>query len=466
MKTNSDHAIVIGGSMGGLLAARVLADHFKRVTILERDDLSESIKPRKGVPQGHHPHGLLSAGYQILQKLFPNIQTELLAAGAVLLDVINDGCWFQNGAFLASSTSDLHGFSLSRPSLEAVVRNRVLALQNVHVLTDISVSNLMTRADKRVTGVQYERTATVHQLEADLVIDASGRGSRSPKWLEQMGFAAPEVSEVRVDMAYSTRRYQRSATDLDGKSLLIIAPKAPEQKRGGVMLVQEGDQWAVTLIGMLGDHPPTDEAGFLEFARSLPTPEIYNVIKNAKPTSEIIPFKYLSSLRRHYEKLQSFPEGYLVLGDAMCSFNPIFGQGMSVASLEAQALLESLNEGPGGLRQRFFKRATKAVDTAWMLAAGADFAFSETIGKRGPEVKFINAYIARLLTAATRDPVLTVAFQNVANMIKPPSSLFAPNIVWRVLRPARRTIKPNPISRAVLTKYAKLEPLAQLEIPI
>ncbi len=427
------HAIVIGASMSGLLAARVLSERFERVTLLERDVFSENTLPRKGVPQGQHPHGLLSAGYRVLLRLFPDLQSELVKAGALLLDVTKDGAWFQNGAFLAAATSDLHGVAISRPNLEAVVRNRVLSLKNVVALTDVAVKGLLIKANQ-VIGVQYEVDSIKQQFKADLVVDASGRGSQSPVWLERMGFVAPQVSEVKVNMAYSTRTFRRSSSDLNGKALMVIAPKAPNQKRGAVILAQENDQWAVTLIGMHGDHPPTDQAGFLEFTRSLPTPELYNLLKNAEPLSEIVPYKFPASLRRHYEKLKSFPEGFLVLGDAMCSFNPIFGQGMSVASLEAQALSTALNLGIKGIGKRFFKQAAGVVDTAWMLAAGADFAFAETIGKRGPEVNLINAYIAKLLTVAAHDPILTVAFHSVGNMVKPPSSLFVPSIVWRVWR--------------------------------
>ena len=430
--------------MGGLLAARVLSERFERVTILERDVFPTEIATRKGVPQGQHPHGLLSAGYRTLLNLFPDLEAELLKAGGLKVDVTNDGYWFQNGDFLASSPSDLHGVSLSRPNLESIIRQRVLSLANVVVQTDVAVTNLLSQ-DNQVIGVQYEVNHIEQQLKADLVMDASGRGSQSPKWLEQMGFTAPKISQIKVNMAYSTRTFRRSSSDLNGKALMVIAPKAPRQKRGAVILAQENDQWAVTLIGMHGDHPPTDQAGFLEFTRSLPTPELYDLLKDAEPLSDIVPFKFPASLRRHYEKLRSFPEGFLVLGDAMCSFNPIFGQGMSVSSLEVQALSTALNLGLEGIARRFFNQAAAVIETAWMLAAGADFAFTETIGKRGPEVNLIHAYIAKLLTAARYDPVLTVAFHTVGNMVKPPSSLFAPIIIWRVLRSSsqQKTRKAN-----------------------
>lgn len=434
----SKHAIVIGASMSGLLAARVLSDHFERVTILERDVFPTETLARKGVPQGQHAHLLLGGGYRALLDLFPDLESELREAGGILIDLLDKGYLFLNGAFLAPAASNVTSALISRPNLEAIIRNRVLGLDNVVVQTKVAVTGLLTQGNNQVIGVQYDSAQNQQQLAADLVVDASGRGSRSPTWLETMGFAAPELNEVKVNVGYSTCIFERSDSELNGKLFMVIAPKAPDQKRGAVIIAQEGNRWVVGLIGMFGDHPPTDQAGFLEFARSLPTPEIYDIIKHATPLSEIVPYKYPSSLRRHYEKLKSFPQGFLVLGDAMCSFNPIFGQGMTVASLEAKALEASLCNGLDGLRQRFFKRAAAVIDTAWKLAAGPDFAFAETIGKRGPEVKLINAYVAKFLTAASHDSKLTKKFFNVNNLLESPSSLFAPSIVWRVWRGSRR----------------------------
>lgn len=438
------HAIVIGASIGGLLAARVLADRFERVTILERDAFPQTPQPRRGVPQGQHPHGLLSAGYRVLQRFFPDIDADLRAAGALFLDVTNDGGWFQNGGYLTPAPSDLRGVSLSRPALEAVVRACVLRLGNVSAETGVSVLSPVMDGARRVTGVTLNRGSGDERLSADLVVDASGRGSRSSAWLERNGFAPPTVSEIGVNMAYATRHYRRAEDDLGGRTLLIVAPHAPLQARGAVALAQEGESWAVTLIGMHGDHPPTDETGFLEFAQGLPTGDVFDLIAHAEPISEIVPYKYPASLRRHYEKLRAFPTGYLVLGDALCSFNPIFGQGMTVACLEAVALEACLSRGTQRLWQRFFKCAARVIDTAWMLAATADFAFSQTVGRRGPEVRPLNAYIGRLLCAAWRDPVLTVAFHRVANLTQPPVSLFAPQIVWRMMRNANNA---NPALR-------------------
>jgi 2-polyprenyl-6-methoxyphenol hydroxylase-like FAD-dependent oxidoreductase len=439
-----NHAIVIGASMGGLLAARALANFFEKVTVLERDTFTN--EARKGVPQGRHAHGLLATGWQVMTEFFPGFEQELIEEGAVITDSTRDGLWFQNGGYLIQAESKLRAALISRPRLESKVRVRVLSLANVIAKDNTDVLELLTTNDKtRVTGVRLQNRATLQEesLYADLVVDATGRGSRSPAWLEQLGYSKPECSEIKINMRYASRTYRRTENDLNGNTHLIVAPNAPYQKRGGVLLAQEDNKWIVTLIGMVGENVPTDEEGYLEFARSLPTPDLYNVLSKAKPLTDITPYAFPASLRRHYEKLSRFPEGYLVFGDALCSFNPIYGQGMTTAALEAKTLQQCLEKGLAGLSKYFFKQAAKVIDTPWTLAAGADFGFSETEGKRPPQTAFINRYIGKLLSAAWHDPVLTVAFHCVSNLAASPASLFAPNIVLRVLRGSRNAPTPR-----------------------
>jgi 2-polyprenyl-6-methoxyphenol hydroxylase-like FAD-dependent oxidoreductase len=438
------HAVVVGASMGGLLAARVLADFFENVTVLERDTFSS--QARKGVPQGRHAHGLLATGWQIMTEFFPGFEQELIEAGAEIGDSTGDGFWFQNGGYLVQTESNLRAALMSRPRLESRVRARVLALANVTAKDNTDVLELITNNDKtRVTGVRLQNRTTSQEetLYADLVVDVTGRGSRSPTWLEQLGYDKPECSEIKINMRYASRTYRRNENDLNGNTHLIVAPNAPYQKRGGVLLAREDNQWIVTLLGMVGENVPSDEKGFLEFARSLPTPDLYNLLSNAEPLSDITPYSFPASLRRHYEKLSRFPEGYLVFGDALCSFNPIYGQGMTTAALEAKTLHACLEKGSGGLAKRFFKQAAKVIDTPWTLAAGADFGFPETEGKRPPQTAFINRYIGKLLTAAWHDPVLAVAFHRVSNLAASPASLFAPTIALRVLRGSRSVPTPR-----------------------
>jgi 2-polyprenyl-6-methoxyphenol hydroxylase-like FAD-dependent oxidoreductase len=428
------HAIVIGGSMGGLLTARALADHFERVTVLERDAFPEGPQPRKGVPQGRHSHALLAAGFRIIEGYFPGIKDDLVRDGALYGDIIDDSTWYQFGGYKARFQSGLFGLLMSRPLLEWHVGRRVRGLGNVSVLDRCGVQGLRAH-DGRVNAVLLERNGIQETMQADLIVDASGRGSRAPTWLEALGYARPEESQVKVNVGYVTRQYRRAPGRPRTTATLCI-PQAPHQKRFGVALAIEDDRWTVSVGGWLGDHAPTDEAGLLEFARNLPMPEIYEIIRDAEPLTEIEPYKYHSSQRRHFERLRRFPEGFLVTGDAMASFNPTYGQGMTVAALEAQALAACLTERGTleGLWRRFFKRASIVVDIPWTIAVGEDLRFPEVEGPRDAKQCLINWYVAKVHLASHRDEVVCKAFQEVAQLLKPPPSLFAPQIVARVIR--------------------------------
>lgn len=430
------HAIVIGASLGGLVAARALADAFSQVTLVERDAFPPRGQNRKGVPQGFHAHALLARGREALDDLFPGLTEALLQQGALTRDLSADLLWFNHGGYHQQAESGLHGLALSRPLLEGEVRARLLAHPNVRALESCDVLGLAASADhSRITGVRVIRRAagsSEEVLAADLVVDASGRGSRSPAWLEALGYPRPPEGQVRVGVGYATRYYRWDPQNPATRSGLVLAGQAPSF-RGGVILRQEGGRFVATLGGYLGDHPPTDEAGFLEFARSLPTSEFYNAISSSEPLSEIQPFKYPANLRRRYDRLQRFPAGYLVFGDAFCSFNPIYGQGMTSSSLQALALRDSLAAGLDGLARRFFAKASRIVDIPWSMAVGNDLRHPEVEGSRDAQTHFINWYVGRLHIAARRDARLSQAFLKVINLAAPPLSLLQPASALRVL---------------------------------
>lgn len=328
--------------------------------------------------------------------------------------------------------------------LEWQIRRRVQALANVHIVDECDVEEPLFSPDRQhVTGVQVTLRGNGNQqrvFDADLVVDASGRGSASPKWLQAAGYGRPAESEVKINMGYATRLYRRRPGDLEGAALIMVTAGGPHDKRSGLVFPVEGDRWIVTLGGINGDHPPLDEQGYLAFARSLPAPDVYNIIAKTEPLSAITPHRFPSSLRRHYEKMASFPEGYLVLGDAVCSFNPIYGQGMTCAAMEVEALDGLLTKRSGnlqGLAREFFGRAAKIVDNPWQMAVGADFRFPGTEGKKAASVDFINAYVAKVHRATHHDPVVQKAFLKVMNLMEPPASLFQPKVMIRVLRGTR-----------------------------
>jgi len=439
-------AVVIGASMGGLLAGRALADYYDEVTLVERDALPLAYEPRKGVPQGRHSHGLLARGREVLEELFPGFTAEMVAEGAVPGDISDRILWFNHGFYLCNAPSDLSGLAVSRPMLEGGVRRRILQFSNVRIRQRCDVLQPVRDSHRdRVTGVRVvarDSSDGAETISADLVVDASGRGSRSPAWLDALGYAKPREEQIQVSIAYKTRLYRRRPEDLRGKMGAIIAACRPDW-RFGIILAQEGERWTVSLGGYLGDQVPADDLEFVEFARSLPKQEIFDVIKDAEPLSPILSYQFSTNQRRYYEELSRFPEGYVVFGDALCSFNPVYGQGMTVACLEALTLRECLAKGSDGIGRRFFRTAGRLIDIPWQIAVGSDLQHERVEGKRTGQVRFVNWYIARLFRSANRDPVLATKFLEVANLRKAPSTLLSPAVALRVWRPTADVNRAN-----------------------
>jgi 2-polyprenyl-6-methoxyphenol hydroxylase-like FAD-dependent oxidoreductase len=434
-------AVVIGASISGLLAARALANHFSQVTVIERDILPPVGEPRKSVPQGLHAHVLLSRGRDLLEGSFPGLVQELVSFGAVAGDLSLMSRWFSNGAYTRNFQSGLLSVQVSRPLLEGVISQRLRALPNVTLLENHDAAGLVTRpaaagTDMHICGVRVterDETAPVERvLDADLVVDAGGRGSRSLSWLESLGYPRPEEEQIKMRLSYTTRVFRRLPEHAQGHSPVVIVPAA-EKKRGVAMLAVEGDRWIVTLAGYLGDAAPASLDGFIEFARSLDAPDCYDIVKSAEPLGEASQYKYPASQRRYFEKLARFPEGLVIMGDAVCSFNPVYGQGMTTAAMEAAMLDECLRAGLPAIGRRFFRRIAPLLDSPWSIAAGSDLAFPEVEGKRAPAMSMVGKYLDRLLRVAREDTALNIAFQRVTNLIEPPASLFRPSVLLRVL---------------------------------
>lgn len=430
-------ALIIGASMAGLLTATALAKHYERVMLLERDRFPPPGANRKGVPQGKHTHVLLEKGRQIMEAYLPGLTDELTQAGAVHMhDVSRELRWFHGDAYHQPGDSGIASLGVARPTLEAAVRARVLALPNVQAVEDCHVGGLLLSEDReRVTGVCMATpdAGGPTTMTADLVIDAGGRGSRGPAWLEEAGYGRPSEEEIRIGLGYTSCYYRRRATDppnLRG----IVCLVAPPHTRLGIILAQDGNRWVVTLGGYLGDTVPADYQEFLAAARALPTRDIYATIANAEPLGKPVAYKFPSNLRRRYERMERFPAGYLVIGDAICSFNPIYGQGMTVAALEAEALDACLAGNlDGRLADRFFQATSAIVDASWDAAVGNDLGFPEVEGPRPPHVRMFNWYLNKVHQAAHHDAAVSVAFLKVINMVAPPTALIRPRILWSVL---------------------------------
>lgn len=428
------HAVVVGAGVAGLSAACVLSDGFDTVTVVDRDTLPDDPVARRGVPQSGHIHVLLVAGQVTLDDLCPGFGADVLASGGVLIDGTRDVCFYAEGGRLADGPRRVPLYCATRPLYERTLRRHVAALDGVRIRSDCRVTDyLLDETGTAVAGVAIDDETGRDELAADLVVDATGRTSRTPTWLDAHGYAPPAVDEVTVDLTYSTAFVRRPADD---RRAFVVTPSPPET-RGIGMIPVEDDRWLLTVFGVHGDISPADASGVVDFAASLPIPEPARILDN-QPLANggVSRYRFASNRRYRYERLDRFPEGIVVVGDALASFNPIYAQGMSVAALEALHLHHALSAGGReDLASRFFDRAAVTVDLAWNMAVGADHQFPDTEGPKPRGVGVLNRYLARLLRRAHTDGILADAFFRVQMMERPPTSLFRPGIVWRVLRP-------------------------------
>jgi 2-polyprenyl-6-methoxyphenol hydroxylase-like FAD-dependent oxidoreductase len=442
-----NHAVVLGGSIAGSLAARMLADTCEQVTVVDRDVLSGVTEPRHAIPQGHHIHALLARGQQIFDELFPGFTAELVACGVPIGDFGTSLSWYFNGQMIKKAETGLICVAAGRPLLEYHVRRRVQALPNVTFRERTDIRGLVASADqRRITGVRVQGPATdapEEVLDADLVVDTAGRGSRTPRWLEELGYQRVEEERVTMDLTYTTCDY-RSPLPVDpiGADIAIIPVATPAMPRGAIF-ARLPDRYAISLTGILGDRPSADYPGFLDYVRSLPVPEIYEAVRDAEPLGKPATFRFPASIRRRYERLARVPDGLLVMGDAACIFNPVYGQGMTVAAMEALVLgrhLESGTPQPGP----YFRDLARVMNAPWDMSAGADLGFPGVQGRRTLKTRVGNAYVPRLQAAAVTDGALTDAFLRTAGLIDPPQALMRPGIISRVLFPRRAASEPSP----------------------
>jgi 2-polyprenyl-6-methoxyphenol hydroxylase-like FAD-dependent oxidoreductase len=330
--------------------------------------------------------------------------------------------------------------SASRILLEDEVRTRVRGLRGVTVAPPSEVVGLTTTpGGERVTGVRVlPRTdrSDAEFLEADLVVDAAGRGSRAPAWLEALGFVRPDDDRLAIDLHYTSCRYRLGAGALGG-SLASLQAATPANPRAGVLARLEEDQWLLTLAGVLGDRPPTDPDGFLAFARSLPFPDIYEAIRDGEPLDDPRSFGFPASVRRRYERLARLPDGFLPLGDSLCSFNPVYGQGMTVAALQAHVLLRHLRRARPLRTHRILSDFGRLLDTPWKMVRGADLSLPGVPGRRPWPQRAMTRYLARVQAAAAHDDRVATAFVRVSGMVDEPHALLHPGVALRVLRAGR-----------------------------
>lgn len=431
-------AVVLGGGMAGLLAARVLSDKYADVVVVDRDKLTGTTGARNGVPHGRHAHCLVARGQQIYEELLPGLTQGMRGAGVRLGDFNGQIQWYFNGHRLAASDSGLICVSSGRPVLEQHVRQHVQEIPNVRFREQCDIVGLDTTPDtRRVTAARIQRREQGGQpemLAADLVVDTTGRGSRMPSWLADLGYEAPPEDRIKVDLAYTTRHYRFKSNPFT-HDIAINQAGTPVFPRGVFCyLLPDGQTVELSLTGVLGDHAPTDPKGFHDYIKSLPLPVHWEFVRDADPLDDPVRFKFPASVWRHYERLTRFPDGLLVMGDAVCSFNPVYAQGMTVAGMAAQTLRGHL-QGTGQLNPAaFFGEIAEQIAGPWQFSAIADLGYPGVEGERTDEIRLVNQYVPAVLAAATQDPVVTDAFLRVAGLVEEPMSLMHPDIAIRVGR--------------------------------
>lgn len=459
-----DHAIVIGGSIAGLLAGRVLSDSFQQVTIIERDRYPDQPAPRDGVPQSRFLHVLLQRGQTILEDLFPDLAAELMAQGAPLLKDSQDVEFYSRYGTAKKDNSPIETLSATRGLLDWAIRQRLMQRSNITFLEHAQVVGLVAKPNRRgIAGVSVRqhsggRSSTQtssRSLLADLVVDASGKTSKTPQWLQQLGYDAPAETLIDAKIGYAHRIYQRPTCTSRQWQAAIAWPSLPTQTRSGILFPVEGNRWIVGLGGAAPDHPPTDEADFLEYARSLPTPLIYEAMKASKPLSPVYLYCGNENRKRDYEKLTPYPENLLVMGHASCAFNPVYAQGMTMSAIEAQILATQLKH-PSAMRysgwcQRVQQKLASAEAMPWSMATDMDRRYLTQDQSANRLQRFSDWYQEQILQLVTKDAAAYRQMMAVTHMLKSPNSMMAPSLLGKVVYQALTTAFVNKKQQTVIT---------------
>jgi 2-polyprenyl-6-methoxyphenol hydroxylase-like FAD-dependent oxidoreductase len=434
-------AVVIGAGIAGLAAARALSDHFEQVVVLERDPLSDGPVHRPGTPQSRHAHGLLVGGQRALSELFPGFERDLVEAGAVLVRSNIDIRFERPGDPVPQRDLGLMNYALSRPAIEFAIRQRLKSHANISLRDRCRVSELSASPDgTAVTGVRFEEGGVANQeLPADLVVDASGHGAPTLALLRTTGLPLPEETVIGIDQFYATGVFHIPGdAPADWKAVLTFGGLSPTSARGALLWPIEENRWIVSLGERHGDAPPGDVDGFMAFARTLRTPTIYNAVKNARLDGEIARYGFRDNVLRHFERLEVFPRGLLPIGDSICRFNPVHGQGMSVAAQEACLLRELLaaQSPPGdllqGLAKVFLEKIPMLIETPWNVAT-FDFMHPATRGQRPADFETRIKFAAAFMKLAADDPDFHRLTAEVQHLLKPRSVYRDPALLQRVL---------------------------------
>ncbi|MEU6804061.1 NAD(P)/FAD-dependent oxidoreductase [Streptomyces neyagawaensis] len=446
---NTEHTVIIGAGMSGLLTAAVIGATGRRVTVLEQDRGHGMPAPRGGVPQGRQPHVLLHRGLSAIEELLPGLREQLVDAGGVPLDT-GDIAWLGEHGWAPFGTPALELVSATRPLVEHLVRQRVAELPGVELRGGTRVRGLIRGATTTGGGWLVE-CFDAPPVRADLVVDASGRSSRLPDWLTRFRTGASATTTV-VDagFGYAGRVYAAPSDHLGRVAGIVMLP-VPGAPAGGVALPVEGGRWMVAAVGA-GDHrPPRDPAGFDAFLNRLRDPALADFTRSARPIGDITVHRRTHNVRRRYERLTHWPDGLLVVGDALCAFNPVYGQGITVAATQALLLRQTLAAGVRpGWERRLMRRLHRAADLPWAIATGEDLRHTGGGPASGPDALFgqWSGEVDRL--AAHGNLRAQRALDRVYHLVGSPAGLLHPALLAAAVR-GRLLGLPAPVPRPPLT---------------
>ncbi|QGQ18193.1 FAD-binding protein [Cellulomonas sp. JZ18] len=447
-----DDVVVVGASLAGLLAAAALARPGRRVTVVERDVLPDDPVARRGVPQGRQPHALLYRSLVAIEELLPGFGDELQAAGAIPVDT-GRLAWLGELGWSPES-SQFPVLSASRPLMEHVVRGRVCRLPGVTVQGGLRVAGLRRAGDPGGRARWSVEVEGGDALAADLVVDASGRSSRLPAWLAALGVPAADVEEVDAHLGYATR-VVRLPVDAVGPAGVVIAqlPGSP----GGITLPVEGGRWLVTAAGAGDQRPPRDPGAWRAFVGALRDPALAEVVDAGEPEGDVVVHRQTANVRHRYDRVRAWPGGLVVVGDALCAFDPVYGQGVAVAALEALALRDAarrddLTTARGA--RRFLRRAVRVGALPWAIATGEDLRLPTSDGRVPPVAALASAWTRELARLGTHgDTLAQTTLAGVYHLMASPLTVYRPALVARVLRARLRGYGP-PVPRPQVLRGA------------
>ena len=426
-----EKAIVIGGSISGLLAARVLSDYFKEVILIEKDNCIDNGKVRIGTPQANHIHILLVKGREILQDFFPELEGDLLKKGANKIDFLNNSRYHLPSGWAPKFNSGIITFACTRTLLENTIRHQIKKISKIKIEQGKQIISFVLEKSNRISL----KTKDGKVIHGDLIVDCTGRNTKTPSWLEDIGFS--KIRETKIDsfVRYSTRRYVPSKKDREWKMLVILNKPITNPRLGGIYPIEDG-KWLVGLYSIGKNYPPTDEKGFLEFAKHLENRELYDALKDAVPDSEIYGYQVQGSRKYHYEEMSQWPENFIVLGDAVSIFNPYYGQGITSAALGAKVLDDMLknHKMKNDFTRKFQKRLATSVSLPWILGTSEDLRWPTTVGKK-PNIitRMVQNHAQKVLLLSPKSTLAAKSFQQMMHMIKSPAIIFHPVILLQLI---------------------------------